>query len=112
MEGSIMDDQRFVALTKRIGSGNRRGFLKGLLGLGGVALGGSLLIDEADAARRGYAGPKRPGGDENTSCPDRCDGDTLIQAVEFQPGICTPLTIIPCSVLGRVCRDGACREPD
>ncbi len=52
-----MDDHRFDALAKRLGTGNRRGFLKGLIGLGGVALGGIVLVDDAEAARRGYAGP-------------------------------------------------------
>jgi hypothetical protein len=52
-----MDDQRFDAIAKLMGTGSRRGFLKGMLGLGAVAFGSAVRIDDAEAARRGYSGP-------------------------------------------------------
>ncbi len=60
-----MDDRRFDSLTKSLAAGaNRRTLLKGLLGLGGAATAGSILLDDdADAARRPTPTPKPP------SCP-------------------------------------------
>ncbi len=52
-----MDDRRFDALARRLG-GSRRRFLKQALGLGGVAAVGRLTSDGAEAARRGYSGPR------------------------------------------------------
>ncbi|HET9660938.1 MAG TPA: hypothetical protein VFP05_11455 [Thermomicrobiales bacterium] len=53
-----MDGQRFDAMTRALAtSANRRRLLKGMFGLGSVALAGSRL--DAEAARRGFAGPRR-----------------------------------------------------
>jgi hypothetical protein len=57
---NTMDDDRFDQFTRTFArSGSRRTLLKSLLGLGGVAAAGAALHD-ADAARRGYAGPPIP----------------------------------------------------
>jgi hypothetical protein len=55
-----MDDRRFDALAKRLG-GSRRSLLKTMVGLGGAAAAARLGANEADAARRGYAGPGQGG---------------------------------------------------
>jgi hypothetical protein len=53
-----MDGRRFDEMTRSLAaSANRRRVLKGMLGLGSVALAGSRL--DARAARRGFAGPGR-----------------------------------------------------
>ena len=54
-----MDDRRFDELARQLG-GSRRRFLKQVVGLGGAAAVGSLAIDDAEAARRGYGGPAVP----------------------------------------------------
>jgi hypothetical protein len=59
MEERGMDDRRFDELARRLG-GSRRRFLKQVVGLGGAAAVGSLAIDDAGAARRGYSGPRFP----------------------------------------------------
>ncbi len=62
-----MDHQRFDELTRALASGrNRRSVLRGMLGLGG-ALAGAAAVTSADAARRGFSGPKLP-------TPPPCDG--------------------------------------
>ncbi len=62
-----MDDRRFDALVKSVAAGgSRRAVLKGLLGLGGVALAGGALLDrDTEAARRPTPTPK----------PVRCPGN-------------------------------------
>lgn len=62
-----MDDRRFDSLTKSLARGaSRREVLKGLLGLGGVAVvGGTVLEGDADAARRPTPTPRPP------TCPGR-----------------------------------------
>ena len=74
-----MDDRRFDALAKSLARGtNRRTLLKGLLGLGGaVAAGGSLLENDAQAARRPIPTPRPP------TCPG--------QQVPCGSGCCCPL---------------------
>jgi hypothetical protein len=54
-----MDDRRFDALVKSLASGtNRRTLLKGILGLGGAAIVGGVLLDgNSEAARRGTPSP-------------------------------------------------------
>lgn len=48
-----MDGSRFDHLTRSLASGaSRRSIIKGLLGLGGAAVTGGTLLDDADAARR------------------------------------------------------------
>jgi hypothetical protein len=52
-----MDDRRFDALVRHLGrGGSRRTLLRTLIGIGGVAATGAVLND-TDAARRGYSGP-------------------------------------------------------
>ena len=74
-----MDDRRFDSLAKSLASGaSRRSVLKGILGLGGAALAGGMLMDgEAEAARRGPKSPKPPTcpgqqswNDTRCVCPD------------------------------------------
>lgn len=52
----FMDERRFDALAIRVG-GNRRSFLKKVVGIGGAAAVARLATGEAEAARRGYGGP-------------------------------------------------------
>lgn len=52
-----MDDRRFDALTRIFGrGGSRRGLLRAVLGLSGVA-GASAILHDTEAARRGQSGP-------------------------------------------------------
>ena len=44
-----MDDRQFDTLARRIGTADRRGFLKALLGLGGVAVTGMLGVEAVSA---------------------------------------------------------------
>ncbi len=62
-----MDDRRFDSLARALARGqSRRGVLKGLLGLGGAALAGGVLLESgADAARRPAPAPKP------VTCPGR-----------------------------------------
>ncbi len=55
-----MDDRRFDMLARELGRRNRRGFLKAMLGIGGVAVSGTLVVTDAAAARRGFSGPTFP----------------------------------------------------
>ena len=52
--GLGMDDRRFDSFAKALAEGkSRRTVLKGLLGLGGAALAGSVILDgDSEAARR------------------------------------------------------------
>ena len=77
-----MDDRRFDALVKSVAAGtSRRAVLKGLLGLGGVAVaGGALLDDDAQAARRPTPTPKPP------TCPGQAN--SLRDRVLLPAGIC------------------------
>ncbi len=55
-----MDDRKFDSLVKSFASGtSRRSLLKGMLGLGGAALTGSVVLDgDSEAARRPTPTPK------------------------------------------------------
>jgi hypothetical protein len=56
-----MDDRRFDAFTRRLGShSSRRSILKGLLGVGGIAATGAVIHGQTEAARRGFSGPSFP----------------------------------------------------
>jgi hypothetical protein len=68
-----MDDLRFDTFVKRLGTGNRRGFLRYLLGIGASAAVGLLLDNDAQAARRGFPGPTFP---TLPPCQPICDGST------------------------------------
>jgi hypothetical protein len=53
-----MDDQRFDSIARKLASStSRRAALKGLLGIGGVAVAGLAGSGQTDAARRGFSGP-------------------------------------------------------
>jgi hypothetical protein len=56
LEDFGMDDQRFDALAKRVGT-SRRSLLKKMVGLGGAVAVARLGVSETEAARRGYSGP-------------------------------------------------------
>jgi len=56
-ERAAMDDRAFDELSKRLGTWNRRKFLKGLAAAGGAAVAGRFALGDANAARRGYSGP-------------------------------------------------------
>jgi hypothetical protein len=74
-----MDDRRFDSLVRQLASGaTRRRMLKGLLGLGVTAAVGNAVVEDADAARRGYSGPQLPSpptGPCTPSCPAHYCGD-------------------------------------
>jgi len=102
-----MDDRRFDSLVKALATGtSRRSVFKGLLGLGGVtAIGGSLLQDGADAARRPTPTPKAP------SCP----GQQFLQSGQCTcpasaPSKCGPDCCNPAGVdsAHSECCDNAC----
>jgi hypothetical protein len=57
----IMEDHRFDSIAKQLGAdSSRRSVLKGLLGIGGIAVAGIAVNDQTEAARRGFSGPKIP----------------------------------------------------
>lgn len=98
-----MDDKRFDSFVKALaGRRDRRSVLKGVLGLGGAAMGSLALKGGADAARRGYSGPHWP------------------WPTEIVPGPCEPFCSVGmcgvpngcggmCSCSGaNVCIQGAC----
>lgn len=103
-----MDDRRFDSLVKALAAGrSRRALFKGVFGLGGATLiGGALLADEADAARRPaptQTPPKCPGQQTwnglACACPsglDRCGPD------------CCNASGIPDTPSYSECCDGAC----
>jgi hypothetical protein len=68
-----MDDRRFDSLVRSLAAGrSRREILKGVLGLGGAAVvGAAVASNHAEAARRGFSGPRFP-----TPCVPQCDGAT------------------------------------
>jgi hypothetical protein len=103
-----MDDRAFDAAAKRIGAGNRRGFLKGLIGFGGLALAGGAIRGEADAARRGYAGP---GVTKGNDCPAYCEDDDWLIIQQESGGTCAPYFRLSCEDGGLVCHDGVCHYP-
>jgi hypothetical protein len=84
-----MDDRKFDTLTRQAGAGNRRGFLKVLLGLGGTAVISAALLGDTDAARRGFSGPSLP---SPTPTPP--------------PPSCTPDSPNYCGVSGTCCPEG------
>jgi hypothetical protein len=104
-EARVMDDHAFDAVAKRMGAGNRRVLLRGLVGLGGLALAGGLARSDVDAARRGFSGP---GGSKQIDCPAYCDGEELLVIQQESNGICVGLFRFWC-VSDQICLDGACR---
>ena len=78
-----MNHRRFDELTRDLASGySRRAVMRGLLGLGGAAFAGGALAGSADAARRGFSGPKLPTPPPCTGglCGDPCDACAENQA--------------------------------
>lgn len=75
-----MDAERFDAVVKDLaGRPSRRRVLAGLLGIAGGAVGLTVASREADAARRGFTGPKlwsastcAPVGDPCASAENCC----------------------------------------
>lgn len=111
-----MDDRSFDALAKGLAQGrNRRSLLKGLLGFGGAAVAGTLVVSDSDAARRGYPGPLpkptvAPG-------PPPCNDQNCYGCRECVNGVCTPNPGELCynhtdQCLTSVCNaDGGCSYP-
>lgn len=94
-----MDDDRFDDVAKAFAARrNRRDVLKRLLGLG-VAAGAAVVgTGTADAARRGFSGPKVP-------CTPTCGPDSC-GASDGCGDVCTS-----CSD-GKIClENGTCAEP-
>jgi hypothetical protein len=91
-----MEDVRFDALTrafsKRI---DRRAAIRGFFGIGGAALAQTLIGHDADAARRGYSGPKTPKPTQPGLCAagvDTCLGGAMCNdgTALCMPGYDTP----------------------
>lgn len=132
-----MDDHRFDSLTRAFASGkSRRGVLKGLLGLGGAALAGGVLLEpRADAARRPVPTAKPltcPGQqipfDNQCVCPaglDKCGPDCCPAEAEccdnaccygrcYGEELCCPAGSIVCDgncFPGDCCDDSDCGGP-
>lgn len=81
-----MEDRRFDSLTKSVATRtNRRSLLAGILGIGAGVTAAAVASDSAEAARRGFSGPKLPwltppstclaegsSCGEDTQCCSRC----------------------------------------
>lgn len=108
-----MESRRFDALTRKLGSAtNRRTTLKGLLGFAAASAGAVRLTPGADAARRGFSGPRWPmqepcTGDCDVSC--NCGPNkTCIDGLCFGP--CTGCECLGCTFIegrGSFCSDEA-----
>lgn len=105
-----MDDRRFDSLVKALAEGSsRRSLLKGLLGLGGVAVAGSSLRESnVEAARRPTPTPKPP------TCPGKqtpqggqcvCIAPPAPGTQKCGPDCCNPTGVGP---LHSECCDNAC----
>jgi hypothetical protein len=105
-----VENRRFDSLARSLASGaSRRSVLKGLLGLGGAAVAGGVLRDEAaDAARRPTPTPKP------VTCPGRqtwngsqcvCPGDAPYKCGS---DCCTGEADDPSSPTHSECCDNAC----
>jgi hypothetical protein len=72
LEVHSVDDRRFDSLVRSLAvGGSRRQVLKAVLGLGaGATVGALAMVDEADAARRGFSGPRI------FPCVPQCDGSS------------------------------------
>lgn len=94
-----MDTNRFDGLVKSLASRrNRRDVLKGLFGAGAAVSAVSLGLDGADAARRGFSGPKLP-------CTPTC-GENSCGASDGCGGICATCPG------GKICLvNGTCATP-
>jgi hypothetical protein len=80
-----MDDRRFDAFTRTLGSGaSRRTLLRGLIGLGAGAATAPIATSGVHAARRGSSGPTLPSGPTPIPTPP------------------------PCAEVGEACGDGCC----
>ncbi|HET9662260.1 MAG TPA: hypothetical protein VFP05_18180 [Thermomicrobiales bacterium] len=95
-----MDDRRFDSVTQAFAkSGSRRALLKALLGFGAVAAASMTAIDDVDAARRGYSGPRFPIEPPLSECPGlECNG----QCCDQHDTVCC----------GGFCCSGGCHETE
>lgn len=98
----MMDNRRIDAVAKRFASNaHRRTVLKGLFGLAGAVAIGASGRDEADAARRGFSGPRTsqlpPGGGNEclwtgSACsydrPGECCSNSCYAAVDPDYPVC------------------------
>lgn len=129
-----MDDRRFDAIAKGLAAGTkRRTLLKGLLGLGGVAVAGSMGLEgESEAARRPTPTTRVrtcPGGQvwngsacvclAGTMCGAECCGvggvccdDACCYGVCFGEELCCPSSSEYCPSTGECCPPGRRCCPD
>src|SRR5687768_300836 len=95
-----MDERRFDQIARLFAAGsNRRHLLRGLLGLGGAAVVGTVVAGDADAASRSV---------NPSPTPVRCPGNQIVVG-----GLCTcPAGFDNCGpdccAPGAQCCDGAC----
>ena len=82
------------------GQRSRREVLKGILGLAAAASAGAVAVEGAEAARRGFSGP-RPGNTTPEPCVPEC-GEGVCGISNGCGGTCT------CEA-GRLCDQGECK---
>jgi hypothetical protein len=101
----MMDSRRFDELTRVLASGyDRRAVVRGILGLGTGALGGVVMTGGAEAARRGFSGPKLPTA---PPCTDGLCGDPRESCAEGL--VCFESEcFIPCAQGTLACPCGDC----
>ncbi len=121
-EREIMDDRRFDALARRLGSANtRRQVLGGLLGIGSATV--ATSFGEAEAARRPAPAPKPvscPGQqipiDGMCACPpgtEKCGPDCCPAGAQCCENACCYGTCYGeelCCPTGNIVCDGVCRD--
>ncbi len=96
-----MDDRRFDAIARKLASSSsRRTALKGLLGIGGVAVAGLVRNGQTEAARRGFSGPTFSfsptpppicfaDGDACPTDPSQCCSSVCCKHIDDPgPGVC------------------------
>ena len=90
-----MDDSRFDRLTRQFGAQiTRRSFVAKVLGLGAGAVLAAHTLPDAEAARRGFSGPKLP----NTCVGPRCENRTCSINSDCPPCQCTGTQSIECNL--------------
>lgn len=105
-----MDGHRFDQLTRSIArASNRRGFIKGILGLSGIAVSAAALRErEVDAARRGFTGPTLP---SPTPTPVPCPAGQIRCAGACVDTLTDPANCGGCGIscgAGNICQGGSC----
>jgi hypothetical protein len=89
-----MDGSRFDHLTRELGTRvSRRSLLARALGLGGIAVIAGHTLQDAEAARRGFSGPKLP-----ICFGPRCEEARCQVTADCPPCRCTGAQSIECNL--------------